>query len=86
MSNVKWNNKVKLIISDVDETIADLYVKAEPEMIQELTQLLQEGVAVFFVTGQGLKSVQWRIIDLDTTENKKSYLSWSLQRCRSMGI
>ena len=62
-SQIKWNNEVKLIVSDVDETIADLYVKAEPEMIRELTQLLKEGKALFFVTGQGLKSVQWRIID-----------------------
>lgn len=63
MSDIKWNNELKLIVSDVDETIADLYVKAEPEMIKELTTLLKEGKAIFFVTGQGLKSVQWRIID-----------------------
>ncbi len=62
MSNIKWNNQVKLIISDVDETIADLYVKAAPGMIRELIFLLKEGKAVLFVTGQGLKSVLWRIV------------------------
>lgn len=60
---ITWNDKVKLIISDVDETIADLYVPAEPEMHKELTSFLQEGKSLFFVTGQGLKSVQWRVID-----------------------
>lgn len=60
---IDWNRDMRLIVSDVDETIADLYVEAEPEMILELTRLLKEGKAIFFVTGQGLKSVQWRIID-----------------------
>jgi len=63
MSNIKWNDKLKLIISDVDETIADLYIKAEPAMIKELSFLLKEDRAIFFVTGQGLKSVLWRIVD-----------------------
>lgn len=60
---IEWNKNVKLIISDVDETIADLYKPAEPEMIKELVTLLKEGRSIFFVTGQGFKSVQWRIID-----------------------
>lgn len=60
---VKWNDNVKLIISDVDETVADLYVPAEPAMIHELSALLQEGKSLFFVTGQSAKSIQWRIID-----------------------
>lgn len=60
---IQWNNAVRLIISDVDETVADLYVKAVPGMCIQLTQLLNEGKKIFFVTGQGLRSVQWRIID-----------------------
>ena len=60
---VAWNNDIRLIVSDVDETIADLYVEAEPEMVFELIRLLKEERSIFFVTGQGLKSVQWRIID-----------------------
>lgn len=63
MSSIKWNDKLKLIVSDVDETIADLYIKAEVEMVKELSSLLKEGKAIFFVTGQGLKSVLWRIVD-----------------------
>ena len=40
MPEVEWNNKVKLIVSDVDETIADLFVPASPEMAAELNPTL----------------------------------------------
>jgi hydroxymethylpyrimidine pyrophosphatase-like HAD family hydrolase len=74
MASIHWNDEVKLILSDVDETIADLYVEAVPEMHAELTSLLREGIPVFFVTGQGLKSVQWRIIDHLPLELRKRIL------------
>lgn len=73
-SRIKWNNRVRLIISDVDETVADLYVPAEPAMIKELTLLLQEGKSVFFVTGQSVKSLQWRIVDQIPKELRKKIL------------
>lgn len=60
---VIWNDKVKLLVADVDETIADVYKEATPEMIKELTQLLEEGRSIFFVTGASLKRVQLRIIN-----------------------
>jgi hydroxymethylpyrimidine pyrophosphatase-like HAD family hydrolase len=59
--NIKWNNKVKLVLADVDETIADVYTPAEPEMIGELTSVLEEGVVIFFVTGASLARVESRI-------------------------
>jgi hydroxymethylpyrimidine pyrophosphatase-like HAD family hydrolase len=74
MASIKWNDSVKLILSDVDETVADLYVQAVPEMHQELTKLLQGGKRLFFVTGQGLKSVQWRVIDHLPMELRKQIL------------
>ena len=63
MANIKFNNDVKLIISDVDETIADLYVEAETEMINELEKLLAEGKIIFLISGQSVKSICWRITD-----------------------
>ncbi len=60
---IEWNNNVRLIVTDVDETIADLYKPAESEMIKELVRLLQEDRSIFFVTGQGFQSVKWRILD-----------------------
>lgn len=61
---IKWNPQVKLILSDVDETIADLYTEAESKMIDELRQLLDDNIVMFFITGQSHKSVLWRITDL----------------------
>lgn len=46
-NKITFNNSVKLIISDVDETIADLYKPADPQTISELTQLLRERKMIF---------------------------------------
>ena len=63
LNMIEWNNKVKLLISDVDETIADLYLEAKPEMINELERLLSEGKVLFLVSGQSIGNIQWRITD-----------------------
>ncbi len=60
-TDINWNSKVKLILSDVDETVADLYLPAKPEMITELSRLLEENKVIFFITGQGLEGVNRRI-------------------------
>jgi hydroxymethylpyrimidine pyrophosphatase-like HAD family hydrolase len=62
-SSIKWNDEVKIIISDVDETIADLYVSAEPEMIKRLETLLEEGKMLFLISGQSVQSIQKRIVN-----------------------
>ncbi len=62
-AGIRWNDKVKLIVSDVDETVADVYREAAPEMITELSNLLQENKAIFFITGASLVRVRQRIID-----------------------
>lgn len=72
--NIKWNPELKLVVSDVDETVADLYTKAEPEMLVALEKVLYDGIKLFFVTGQGLKSVQWRIIELLPKSLRKNIL------------
>lgn len=63
MPTVKWNDNVKLIISDVDETAADLYVDAELALIKELEKLLEEGRVLFLISGQSVKSIQRRIVN-----------------------
>ncbi|MCX6790851.1 MAG: hypothetical protein NTV62_01490 [Candidatus Gribaldobacteria bacterium] len=63
LKNIEWNEKVKLIISDVDETIADLYVEAKPAMTAELEKLLSAGKVLFLISGQSVKSIQWRIVE-----------------------
>jgi len=63
MASIKFNDDVKFIISDVDETIAGVYMDAEPEIIPELEKLLRENKIIFMITGHGLKGVQRRITD-----------------------
>lgn len=60
---IHYNNSLKLIFSDVDETIADLYLPAELEMIEELQKLLESGVKISMITGQSAKGVMWRVTD-----------------------
>jgi hydroxymethylpyrimidine pyrophosphatase-like HAD family hydrolase len=58
---IKWNDQVRLIISDVDETIADLYIDATTQMIKELNRLLQQGIKLFLISGQSVSSIHRRI-------------------------
>lgn len=60
---ISWNPELKLAISDVDETIADVYMPADPEMIKELSKFLSEGYKLFMVSGGWLKNMQANIID-----------------------
>jgi hydroxymethylpyrimidine pyrophosphatase-like HAD family hydrolase len=60
---IKWNPKLKLILSDVDETIADVYTPATPQMIEALTSLLTENISIFMITGASLTRVNQRIVN-----------------------
>lgn len=71
---IRWNNSLKLALADVDETIAEVYTPAEPEMINELTSFLQEGRKLFMVTGGSLKRVRAGITDLLPAELRKDVL------------
>lgn len=61
--SITFNDQIKLILADVDETIADVYCPAEPEMITELNKVLAEGRILFLVTGGSFKRVQAGIIE-----------------------
>lgn len=56
--SIRWNNKVRLVLSDVDETIADVYLPAEPEMVAELSSFLRGGGKLFMVTGGSMNRVE----------------------------
>jgi hypothetical protein len=49
---------VRLVLADVDETIAEVYTPAEPAMITELSSFLSDGGKLFMVTGGSLKRVR----------------------------
>lgn len=55
---MQWNDKIRLALSDVDETIADVYTPAEPGMIEELSSFLSEGGKLFMVTGGSMARVE----------------------------
>lgn len=75
-NKITFNNNAKLILTDVDETIADVYCPADPEMIQQLNTLLEEGKVIFFVTGGGLKRVTNDIVTaLDPSLRHKTLIS-----------
>lgn len=77
MSNtpsITWNPEVRLAVSDVDETIAEVYTPAEPAMIAELSSFLSEGGKLFMVTGGSLKRVRTGITDLIAPELRHDIL------------
>jgi hydroxymethylpyrimidine pyrophosphatase-like HAD family hydrolase len=63
-ASIEWNEALKLGVSDVDETIAEVYIPAEPEMVAELSSLLASGHKLFMVTGGSLSRVRTGITDL----------------------
>lgn len=60
---ISFNPSLKLVLADVDETIADVYTNATPDMIHELNLFLEEGRVLFLVSGGGLQSIRERITD-----------------------
>lgn len=61
---LEFNPSLKLVLADVDETIADVYTKATPAMIIALNSMLSDGKALFLVSGGGLQSIRERVVDL----------------------
>jgi hydroxymethylpyrimidine pyrophosphatase-like HAD family hydrolase len=59
----KWNDKVKLIISDVDDTVAPVYKNAFPEVIREIEKILSGGTVIFFLSGQSYTNVYCRVVE-----------------------
>jgi hypothetical protein len=60
--SVLWNHKLRLVLSDVDETVADLYCPAESGMLDALARLLGRGICLVLVTGQSVENVEQRVI------------------------
>lgn len=58
---ILFNPGLKLILSDVDETLADVYTDAEAEMIARLEDLLRTNRHLFLISGGGLESILERV-------------------------
>ncbi len=62
MSSVRWNDDVRLIISDVDDTIAPLYEPASPLLITQLNRVLSGGRVLFLISGQSVDGIHTRVV------------------------
>jgi hydroxymethylpyrimidine pyrophosphatase-like HAD family hydrolase len=60
---IQFNPLIKLVLADVDETVADVYTPATKEMIDELNLFLAEERVLFLISGGGLQSIRERIVD-----------------------
>ncbi len=60
---VRWNEQVRLIISDVDDTIAPLYETASADLVLELNRILSENRVLFFISGQSVNGIEERVVD-----------------------
>ena len=49
---IKFHPEVKLILADVDETVADVFTPATPAMIDELNLLFPTGYNIQFWSGK----------------------------------
>src|ERR1700704_198850 len=56
------NQKLRLVLSDVDETVADNYRPAESGMLDALARLLDQGIALVLITGQSVDNVEQRVV------------------------
>jgi len=74
MSSVQFNPQVRLFLSDVDETVADNYTPAVPQIIDELSALLNEGGKIVFISGASVARIQQRIVDAIDRKLRKGIL------------
>jgi hydroxymethylpyrimidine pyrophosphatase-like HAD family hydrolase len=80
---MRLNSNLRLIISDVDETAADVYVDIDPHLVPYFEKLLRSGVKFIFSSGGGLVSIENRIIFKINPELRKNIL---VSHCNSSEI
>jgi hypothetical protein len=61
---LKFNNDLKLIISDVDETIADLFKDTDLKLVKRLEDIIRSGKILFLVSGGGIKRIEKDLVNL----------------------
>lgn len=60
---IKWNENVRLILADVDDTICPPGELAIKPLLDELSRILEERIALFLVTGSPVVAINQRIVD-----------------------
>jgi hydroxymethylpyrimidine pyrophosphatase-like HAD family hydrolase len=72
--SIKWNEQVKLVISDVDETIADVNGPIDPEMVTELNGCLADDIKLLMLSGGSLERITSGITDALDPSLRKNIL------------
>lgn len=80
---MRLNSNLKLIVSDVDETVADVYMDIDPRLVPYFEKLLRSGVKFIFSSSGGLVSIENRIIFKIHKELRKNIL---VSHCNSSEI
>ena len=84
--SVFWNRELRLALSDVDETVADLYRPAESGMLDALTQLLDDGVFLVLITGQSRRECRTARHHESTGATSATNSGWCVQWRRALGL
>lgn len=58
MPKIIWNDNLLLALSDVDDTLAETYTRAESGIINEINSFLRDGNKLFMVTGGSLARIK----------------------------
>lgn len=59
---MRWAPDTRLVVSDVDDTIAEVFRPATQDMVLALEHLLQRGVILFLISGQSISNVFRRVL------------------------
>lgn len=60
--SIDWNRDLKLIISDVDDTIAKASYNIDLTLRDELEEILDKGIFIFLISGQSITNILDRVI------------------------
>lgn len=80
---MQLNSELKLVFSDVDETVADIYTDMDPNMVPYFEKLIKSGVKFIFSSGGGLVSIENRVVFKIHPELRKNIL---VSHCNSSEI
>lgn len=62
IQDIRLANEVKVILTDVDDTVAEAFCEVSQEMVAALEQLLERKMIIFFISGQSFDNVYSRVI------------------------
>lgn len=71
---IKWKESTKLVVSDVDDTIAPVYQPMTKEMKEELEKLLKNHVKFLLISGQSVGNIVSRVTNFIAPELRRNMM------------